>query len=321
MYSHYWLSGLAACLLRRRMRLPWAHTAHTLALVKNRQLAPGAEPEPEVRVDLEGEISRCADLLVVSTEVEGEELRRAYRVAADRVAVVRPGVDPEVFRPQPKPLARLLVGHPGHRLFVFVGRLEPLKGGDVVLRAMAMLTADGRHPEARLLVLGEDSGSGAGGEQARLRRLADRLGLGERVEFVGSVPQRRLATYYAAADACLMPSYSESFGLVGLEAQACGTAVIACNLPGLASVVRDGITGFLVDGHDPADYAERMCRVLETPCLAEELGGCGSRLVRAFSWERTADGLLRRFGDLTASADLTARRPSHTGVQATARHE
>jgi D-inositol-3-phosphate glycosyltransferase len=148
-----------------------------------------------------------------------------------------------------------------------------------------------------VLVLGADSG--AGGEQARLRRLAQSLRVDDRVEFVGSVPQGRLATYYAAADACVMPSYSESFGLVGLEAQACATAVIASNVDGLASIVRDGATGFLVDGHDPADYADRMRRMLETPGLAEAMGGRGTRLAATFSWERTTDRLLDRFSALT----------------------
>jgi D-inositol-3-phosphate glycosyltransferase len=299
-YSHYWLSGLAACSLRSRLRLPWAHTAHTLALVKNRQLAPGAEPEPEIRVDLEGEIAHCADLLVVSTAAEGEELRRAYHVPPDRLSVVAPGVDLATFQPLPKAAARAAIGHAGHRLFVFAGRLEPLKGVDVLLRAFARLTEGGQHPEARVLVLGADSGSG--GEQARLRRMADDLRIGDRVEFLGSVPQRVLPCYYAAADACLMPSYSESFGLVGLEAQACGTALIASNVAGLATIVRDGVTGFLVDGHDPAAYAERMRRLLETPCLAERLGERGTRLARAFSWDRTADTLLDRFSRLVGDS-------------------
>lgn len=316
-YSHYWLSGLSACALRHRLCLPWAHTAHTLAVVKNRQLAPGAEPEPEVRVDLEGEIALCADLLVVSTDEEGDDLRHAYHVPPDRLAVVAPGVDLDTFLARPKALARTQAGHPDERLFLFVGRLEPLKGVDVVLRALALLTAGGRHPRVRLLVVGEDSGSGAGGEQARLRRLAAELGLTERVDFLGSVPQRELATYYAAAEACLVPSYSESFGLVGLEAQACGTAVIASNVGGLASVVRDGVTGFLVDGHDPADYADRMRRVLESAHLAEELGWRGSRLARGFSWERTADRLLDRFSWLVDGAPPRGQ----LGVQATPRHE
>jgi len=297
-YSHYWLSGVSACSLRSRLRLPWAHTAHTLAIVKNRQLAPGAAAEPEIRVELEGEIARCADLLVVSTESEGDALRRAYHVRPERIALVPPGVDLDVFRPQSKELARLLLGYPGdHRLFVFVGRLEPLKGVDVILRAFSLLTAGGQHPSARILVLGDDSGAG---ECERLRVLARELRIEERVGFCASIAQNRLPNYYAAAEACLIPSYSESFGLVGLEAQACGTAVIASNVEGLASIVREGVTGFLVDGPDPAAYADRMRRILEEPGLGEVMGWRGHRRARAFSWERTADGLLARFGELAA---------------------
>lgn len=297
-YSHYWLSGVSACSLRSRLRLPWAHTAHTLAIVKNRQLAPGAAAEPEIRVELEGEIARCADLLVVSTESEGDALRRAYHVRPERLALVPPGVDLDVFRPQSKELVRLLLGYPGdHRLFVFVGRLEPLKGVDVILRAFSLLIAGGQHPSARLLVLGDDSGAG---ECERLRVLARELRIEERVGFCGSIAQNRLPNYYAAAEACLIPSYSESFGLVGLEAQACGTAVIASNVEGLASIVREGVTGFLVDGPDSAAYAERMRRILEEPGLGELMGWRGHRRARAFSWERTADGLLARFGELAA---------------------
>jgi D-inositol-3-phosphate glycosyltransferase len=230
-------------------------------------------------------------------------------VPPERLAVVPPGVDAETFVPLSKPAARRLAGHPDQRLFVFVGRLEPLKGVEIILRAFGLLTAAGRHPEARLLVLGGDSGADGGGEGERLRRLAGDLGLGGRVEFHGSVPHDRLPSFYAAADACLVPSYSESFGLVGLEAQACGTAVIASNLPGLASVVRDGVTGFLVGAQDPVAYAERMGRLLDEPGLAERLGRNGRRRALGFSWERTADLLLDRFATL-GSVDPRGR-PQH----------
>ena len=309
-YSHYWLSGVSACSLRGRLRLPWAHTAHTLAVVKNRQLAPGAVAEPEIRLDLEGEIARCADLLVVSTEAEADDLCGAYHLPRDRLAVVAPGVNLDVFRAESKQQARLRLGHADHRLFVFVGRLEPLKGVDVILRAFARLTADGRHPAARLLVLGEDSGAG---ECARLQRLVSKLGLSERVEFLGSIPQCRLPTYYAAAEACLIPSYSESFGLVGLEAQACGTAVIASNVAGLASIVRDGVTGFLVNGPDPAAYAEKMRRILEEPGLGDRLGRRGQRRAQGFSWERTADQLLTHFNVLACGSGAS-RAPRWRGA-------
>jgi D-inositol-3-phosphate glycosyltransferase len=307
-YSHYWLSGLVACALRGRLRVPWAHRAHTLALVKNRHLAPGAKPEPGFRIDLEGEISRCADLLVVSTEAEGDELRQSYHVQPERVAVVPPGVDSTTFRPLPKPLARLLIGQADRRVFVFVGRLEPLKGVSVILHALAKLVATGYHRDLRLLILGDDGGDG-GGEKARLQRLTAELGLEEQVRFLGPIPQLELPVYYAAAEACLIPSYSESFGLVALEAQACGTAVVASNVAGLSSVVRDGTTGFLVDGPDPDLYADRMHRLLEEPGLAARMGRNGRRRAERFTWERTADLLLARFRALTGPTTALDSRP------------
>lgn len=312
LYSHYWLSGLTACCLRSSLRVPWAHTAHTLAVVKNRKLAPGDQPEPELRVSAEGDIARCADLLVVSTAGEGDELRRAYGVLPERVAVVTPGVDLLNFKPQPRALARRLVGHPEARLFVFVGRLERLKGVDLVLRALALITAEGRHPNVRLLVLGEDSGAGGVSEKARLQDLARELGVAGRVDFLGSVPQPRLASYYAAAEAALMPSYNESFGLAGLEAQACGTPVVAGREAGLASVLRDGVTGFLVGSQEPELYAGFMSRLLEEPGLSERMGRSGRRLAERYSWRRTADDLLGRFQGLI---------DAQTGVQAMSRQE
>jgi D-inositol-3-phosphate glycosyltransferase len=315
-YSHYWVSGLAACCLRPSLRLPWAHTAHTLAVVKNRKLAPGDMPEPELRIRSEGEIARCADLLVVSTVAEGDELRRAYGIRPDRLAVVTPGVDLLAFQPQPKAMARLLVGHPENRLFVFAGRLERLKGVELVLRAMALLTAEGRHSDVKLLVLGEDSHVGGESEKARLQALAREIGVGDRIDFQGSVPQPRLATYYAAAEGALMPSYNESFGLAGLEAQACGTAVVASREAGLASVLRDGVSGFLVDRQEPEDYAGYMGRLLDEPGLAKRLGRNGRRMAERFSWQRTAGDLLGRFRLLAGD-----RPEDQLGVQAIARQE
>jgi D-inositol-3-phosphate glycosyltransferase len=299
-YSHYWLSGLVACCLRSSLRAPWAHTAHTLAVVKNKKLAPGDAPEPELRVASEGEIARCADVLVVSTVGEGDELRRSYGVRPEQLAVVTPGVDLLAFHPKPRSLARALIGHPDERLLVFVGRLERLKGVDLVLRALALITADGQHPDVRLLVLGEDSGAGGVSEKARLQALAAELGIAGRVDFRGSVAQPKLASYYAAAEGALMPSYNESFGLAGLEAQACGTAVVAGRGAGLASVLRDGVSGFLVDRQDPEVYAGFMRRLLDEPGLSERLGRNGRKLAERYSWQRTADELLRLFQELAA---------------------
>jgi D-inositol-3-phosphate glycosyltransferase len=215
-------------------------------------------------------------------------------------------------------MARLLVGYPENRLFVFAGRLERLKGVELVIRAMALLTSGGRHSDVKLLVLGEDSHLGGESEKARLQALAREIGVADRIDFQGSVPQPRLATYYAAAEAALMPSYNESFGLAGLEAQACGTALVTSREAGLASVLRDGVSGFLVDRQEPEQYAGYMARMLDEPGLAERLGRNGRRLAERFSWQRTAGDLLDRFRLLAADQPGFG---DQLGVQAIARHE
>jgi D-inositol-3-phosphate glycosyltransferase len=288
LYSHYWLSGLVAQSLRERLGLPWLHTAHTLGLVKNRQLAPAAKPEPVERIRAERQIATEADLLIASTDDEREDLALLYGADHDRIRVVAPGIDLATFSPMPKRDARRKIGYPDERLLLFVGRLERLKGVETILRALA-LASDRRHQDVRLLVLGEDSRDAAQSEKDRLRALAAELGIADRVDFLGSVAHHELPYFYAAAEACLMPSYSESFGLVGLEAQACGCAVIASNVAGLASVVRDGVTGYLVDGHRPAEWADRISRLLSDSESAEQMGRRGVLLAQRFPWSLTAD--------------------------------
>jgi D-inositol-3-phosphate glycosyltransferase len=301
-YSHYWLSGAAARRLRLEQDLPWAHTAHTLALVKNRHLARGARPEPPERIAVEREIAGSADLLVVSTDSEREDLVLGYGADRSRIAVVPPGVDLAVFRPQRRADALRRIGRPGQRLLLFVGRLERLKGVEIILRALPLLGTAG--DGVRLLVLGADSQDAAESEKERLRQVAAELGILGRVEFAGAVSHDDLPAYYAAAEMCLMPSYSESFGLVGLEAQACGCPVVASNVAGLASVVRDGVTGYLVSGDDPADYALRMRRLLEEPELAQQLGRRGILIAQRFSWDMMAERLISEFEDLIASRQV-----------------
>ena len=301
LYSHYWLSGLVARSLRKTLGLPWVHTAHTLGLVKNRQLAPGAKPEPIERIRAEREIAAQADLLIASTDDEREDLALLHGADRDRVAVVAPGIDLATFFPMPKSDAKRKIGFPDQRLLLFVGRLERLKGVETILRALA-LAADRRHQDVRLLVLGEDSRDAEQSEKDRLRELAAELGIADRVDFLGSVAHHELPYFYAAAEACLMPSYSESFGLVGLEAQACGCAVIASNVAGLASVVRDGVTGYLVDGHDPAEWADRILRLLNDPESAEQMGRRGVLLAQRFPWGLTADRMWAAMEPLVAPA-------------------
>ena len=312
LFSHYWLSGEVACLLRPRLAAGWAHIAHTLGLVKNQTLAAGARPEPALRIRVESEIAAQADLLIASTEDERSDLVRLYGAEPDRVAVVPPGVDLSMFQPIEREDARRKIGYGAGRLLLFVGRLERLKGVEVAIRALALLR-DRAHDDVRLLVLGEDSRDGEESEKERLRSIAGAAGVRDRVDFLGSVAHHELPFFYSAADVCVMPSYSESFGLVGLEAQACGTPVVGSGVTGLRSVVRDEVSGYLLDSHDPAMYAERIGRLLGNPELARQMGRSGRLLAQRFSWTRTADRLLALLDGATERAQLR--------VQASARHE
>jgi D-inositol-3-phosphate glycosyltransferase len=299
LYSHYWLSGEVACLLRPRLATGWAHIAHTLGLVKNRSLAAGARPEPELRIRVEAEIAQQADLLMASTEDEARDLVDDYGADPERVAVVAPGVDLSMFQPMDRAEARREIGHGNGRLLLFVGRLERLKGVEIAIRALALLR-DRRNDDVRLLVLGQDSREGDESEMERLKAVASEVGVRDRIDFVGSVAHHELPYFYAAADVCVMPSYSESFGLVGLEAQACGCPVVASDVSGLRSVVRDEVTGYLVASHDPAAYAERIGRLLADGELAQQMGRRGRLLAQRYSWSRTADRIEELFEDLSA---------------------
>lgn len=312
LFSHYWLSGEIARLLRPQMGVGWAHVAHTLGLVKNRTLAAGARPEPALRIRVETEIAHQADLLVTSTVDESGELIRSYGADPERVAVVPPGVDLTVFQPTDRDEARQKIGYGPGRIVLFVGRLERLKGVDIAIRALALLR-DRQHDDVRLLIVGEDSFDGDESEKERLRSFASRVGVRDRVDFLGSVAHHELPFFYSAADVCVMPSYSESFGLVALEAQACGRPVVGSDVAGLRSVVRDDVSGYLIEAHDPAMYAERIGRLLDNPELAQQMGRRGRLLAQRFSWNRTADKLQELFEGV---ADRTQLR-----VQASARQE
>lgn len=313
LHSHYWLSGVAAERLRALTGAAWVHTAHTLGLVKNRQLADGARPEPPQRIRAERAIAAAADRIIASTEAEAEDWAWLYSADPQRIRVVAPGVDLLSFRPQARSQAKRRLGYAGRQLILFVGRLERLKGVDILLRAVALLDESVR-ARAEVVVIGQDGSDADVSETARLRALVEQLGLAEQVEFIGSVRHDRLPVYYSAADVCVMPSHSESFGLVALEAQACGCPVLAASVSGLQSVVRDEITGFLVPGHDPADYAERLHRLLSDPELSEQMGRRGTLLAQRFTWSRTADRLLEVYDDVAEPAQAG-------GVHLGARHE
>ena len=300
-HSHYWLSGQVGWLAKDRWGVPLVHTAHTLAKVKNAQLAAGDRPEPIARVVGEEQVVAEADRLVANTPAEARDLIDRYGAAPDRVTVVEPGVDLDRFRPaepgrrQATQLAarrRLGLPERGH-VVAFVGRIQPLKAPDVLLRAVAELWSRAPEVAARLTVaiVGGPSGSGLDKPHA-LMELAASLGLTGVVRFLPPQSGADLAAVYHSADLVAVPSYSESFGLVALEAQACGTPVVAAAVGGLATAVRDGTSGLLVDGHAPQDWARVLGRLITAPGRRAELSRGAVAHARRFSWDRTAKGLL-----------------------------
>src|SRR3989442_3120563 len=236
-HSHYWLSGWVAARLRDEWKVPWFHTFHTLARVKNERAAEGALVEPEHRIAVEQAIVRHCDRLIASSTQEADGLVRLYGAARTRLSVMAPGVDLQVFNERPTAALRKRLGVGDAKVVVFAGRLERLKGAGTVIRAMALLAQDAAHSEAPvLLVIGDDSHNGAsesrssGGERARLEALAASLGIAGQVRFIGPVDQPALAGYLSLSAVCVVPSYSESFGLVALEAAASGTPVVAARV-------------------------------------------------------------------------------------------
>ena len=317
-HSHYWLSGQVGWLAKDRWGVPLVHTAHTLAKVKNSQLAVGDRPEPRTRIIGEEQVVAEADRLVANTTAEARDLATRYGAPPERISVVEPGVDLECFQPpaagrevEARRRARRRVGLPEDGYLVaFVGRIQPLKAPDVLLRALAELTA--RDPElareVTVAVVGGPSGSGLDRPTA-LIELAGSLGILERVRFLTPQPRRRLADVYRAADVVAVPSHNESFGLVALEAQACGTPVVAAAVGGLVTAVRDGVSGVLVDGHDPADWARVIGGLLTAPGRRAMLARGAAAHATNFSWDRTARRLLEVYGE--AVAENRARLAAH----------
>jgi D-inositol-3-phosphate glycosyltransferase len=283
-HSHYWLSGQVGWLARERWGVPHVHTAHTLAKVKNRLIAAGDRPEPRARVIGEEQVIAECDRLVANTAFEARDLVTHYDADPARTVVVQPGVDLDRFRPGP----RRFTGLPDTgRVIAFVGRIQPLKAPDILISALPFLT----EPDVTLVICGGPSGSGLDRPTA-LIELAARLGVADRVRFLPPQTGDQLADLYRRADLVAVPSYNESFGLVALEAQACGTPVVAAAVGGLVTAVRHGVSGLLVDGHEPREWARALDSLLAAPRHRAALSAGAVEHATAFSWDRTAEGLL-----------------------------
>ncbi|MFD9895659.1 D-inositol-3-phosphate glycosyltransferase [Amycolatopsis sp. NPDC059027] len=305
-HSHYWLSGQVGWLARDRWGVPLVHTAHTLAKVKNAALAEGDTPEPRTRVIGEEQVVAEADRLVANTPVEARQLIELYDAPQDMVHAVPPGVDLDRFTPGSQYTARAALGLPQDAVVLaFAGRIQPLKAPDVLLHAAAELLRKRPEVASRLVVLVVGGPSGTGLEQPQaLRELAVSLGIERHVSFLPPQPGQALANVFRAADVVAVPSYNESFGLVALEAQACGTPVVAAEVGGLPVAVPHGVSGLLVPSHGAPEWADALASVALRPGRRAELAANAVTHARRFSWRRTTDSLL----DIYAQATTAFRR-------------
>jgi D-inositol-3-phosphate glycosyltransferase len=305
LHANYWLSGIAGHRLKHELDLPLVSTFHTLARVK----AETGDLEPQRRVHAETEVIGCSDAILANCSAEAAQLERLYGADPARIEIVPPGVIHAFFSPGPRQGARAALAHldlGDGPMLLFVGRIQPLKGLDVAVRALAAL----EDPRALLVVVGGASGRDGRSEVERIDKLAATLGVADRIRFTDPQPHHLLSTYYRAADVVLVPSRSESFGLVALEAAACGTPVVAAAVGGLRTLVEHGRTGFLVEGRDPQVFAAYTEQILDNPALGRELAATAARRARNFTWSTAAARLRRIY------ADLTARTPLACGASA-----
>ncbi len=313
-HSHYWVSGMAALELRKMWGTPIIHMFHTLGALKNQVATTADWGETDERIQIEGRLLREADAIVAATPLDQQQMLWNYAADASRITVIPCGVDTERFAPQPQALARQALALPPlpAKIVLFVGRIEPLKGIDTLIRAVGLVAA--HHPEWRselgLLIVGGDSGAGNdpwSGEQRRLRALVDELGLADVVLFVGARPQSELALLYSAADVVAVPSHYKSFGLVPIEAQSSGTPVVASKVGGLQYTVADGTSGLLAPFDDPAAFAAHIERILADPALRQRMSVAAVENARQFAWPQVAEQMLTLYGKVEK-----LRSPIHT---------
>lgn len=296
LHANYWLSGVVGHQLKHPLELPLVTTFHTLARVK----AEMGDAEPQDRIDAETTVVACSDALVANAAEERRQLVELYHAQPDRIEIIAPGVDRALFSPGAATGAREAIGYEGGPLVLFVGRIQPLKGVDIAVGALAALD----DPTSKLMIVGGASGKEGAAEVERIERMIDGLGLTDRVIFVPPKPHYALSTYYRAADVVVMPSRSESFGLVALEAAACGIPVVAAAVGGLRTLVDEGVTGFLIEDRDPEQYAAALNRILGDPVLQKSMGRAAARTASRYPWSGLAKRLRSLYTELTADRTL-----------------
>ncbi len=297
-HANYWLSGVAGHVIKHELGIPLVSTFHTLDRVKAESSPEEIDAgEPARRAEAEARVIGCSDAVLASCSVEADQISALYGADPARVRTVAPGVDHAFFAPGNRAQARRALGLPSsEEMLLFVGRIQPLKAADVAVMTLSRLR---RFPESFLVVVGGPSGPQGPVELDRLGALVKKLGLSGRVRFVPPQPHELLSTYYRAADVCLVPSRSESFGLVALEAAACGTPVVASAVGGLTTLVEDGRTGFLVEGRDLEGFTSRVGEVLGERAKATTMAAEAARKAKGYTWSSAAAGLHGLYRDLT----------------------
>jgi D-inositol-3-phosphate glycosyltransferase len=314
-HSHYWMSGLAARQLRASWGKPVVHMFHTLQAMKQRVARSPEEAEGQYRMNGEKEVLAMADRVIAATQAELAQLQWLYQADLKRISVIPPGVDLSHFYPIPRDEALEFIGVPPcDRMVLFVGRIEPLKGLDILLEAIALLRQRdfGVCPFCLVIIGGDSTESEAAmsAEMTRLQELSVRLGLTDLVAFLGKRDQDTLPYYYSAAEAVVVPSFYESFGMVALEAMACGTPVVASQVGGLAFLVQDGVTGLTVPYEEPAALADRLALLLKDPDLRARMGRQAANFARAYSWEIIAGQIVAVYAELASGEAPNNHRQS-----------
>lgn len=317
-HSHYWMSGMAAILLKESWNTPIVNMFHTLVLMKNRIARSQHELEGEYRLEGEKEVIRKADRIIAATMAEKSQLEFLYNATSQNISIVPPGVDTSHFYPIPKEEAKEVIGIPEHsRVILFVGRIEPLKGIDTLINAISLIQKSGELkccPHQLAIIGGEPNArpEEMNAEMIRLQDMVEELGIENFVIFLGKQDQKSLPYYYSAAEVVVMPSHYESFGMVALEAMACGTPVVASQVGGLAFLVQDEETGFVVPGNNPNILADRLIRIIKNPDLQQKMSKQSEIYAKQYAWEVISESIAKIYKEVLNNCNTKSN--GHTEV-------